>query len=163
MTQQQILEIQQLQEQKRKIILLFKQYKLYIEFRAIINLMAAVADYTWHLDDVPSLFKTNTIYNPYTNDTIQGKTHIGQLTQGEIESLLEWITKTYKDIRNLLQDKEQKKLSQQEIIDKYYTSSIIDKHGNIIVSPLLRTIAEIPHKLYLMQTYKQLEDKTYNP
>lgn len=162
MTQQQLMQFQ-LREQKRKTILLFKEYKIYPQFRAVVNLMAAVADYTWHLDDVPSLFKTNTIYNPYTNDTIQGKTHIGQLTQGEIESLLEWITKTYKDIRNLLQDKEQKKLSQQEIIDKYYTSNIIDKHGNIIVSPLLRTIAEIPHKLYLMQTYKQLEDKTFNP
>ena len=165
MTQQleKILEIQQLQEQKRKVILFFKQYKLYPQFRAIINLMAAVADYTWHLDDVPSLFKVKTIYNPYTNDTIPGKTHLGQFNKDEIEALLEWITKTYKDIRNLLQDKEQKKLSQQEIIDKYYTSNIIDKHGNIIVSPLLRTIAEIPHKLYLMQTYKQLEDKTYNP
>lgn len=156
MTQQQILEIQQLQEQKRKIILLFKQYKLYVEFRTIINLMAAVADYTWHMHDVPSLFGVKTKY-------IRGKTHIGQLNKEEIESLLKWITRTYKDIRNLLQDKEQKKLSQNEIIDKYYTSNMIDKNGNIIVSPLLRTIAEIPHKIYLLQTYKQLENKTYNP
>ena len=63
---------------------------------------------------------------------------------------------------HILIDKEQKKLSQQEIIDKYYTSNMIDKRGNIIVSPLLRTIAEIPYRLYLMQTYKQLEYKTYN-
>lgn len=163
MTQQleKILEIQQLQEQKRKVILFFKQYKLYPQFRAIINLMAAVADYSWHLDDVPSLFRVKTTYNPYT--TIEGKTHIGQLTQGEIESLLEWITKTYKDIRNLVIDKEQNNLTQQEIIDKYYTSNMIDKYGNVIVSQLLTTIAEIPHKLYLMQTYKQLENKTYNP
>lgn len=161
MTQQQLIMQFQLREQKRKTILLFKQYKLYPQFRAIINVMAAVADYSWHLDDVPSLFREKTTYNPYT--TIQGKTHIGQLTQGEIESLLEWITKTYKNVRNLLQDKEQNKLTQQEIIDKYYTSNMIDKNGNIIVSQLLTTIAEIPHKLYLMQTYKQLENKTYNP
>jgi hypothetical protein len=115
--------------------------------------MAAVADYTWHVDDVPSLFGVKTKY-------IQGKTHIGQLNKEEIETLLKWITRTYKNIRNLLQDKEQKKLSQQEIIDKYYY--MVDKHGNIIVSPLLRTIAEIPSRLYLMQTYKQLENKTFN-
>lgn len=157
MTQQQkILEIQQLQEQKRKIILLFKQYKLYVEFRTIINLMAVVADYTWTMHDVPNLFGVKTKY-------IQEKTHIGQLNKEEIESLLEWITRTYKNIRNLLQDKKQKKLSQQEIIDKYYTSNMIDRNGNIIVSPLLRTIAEIPHKIYLLQTYKQLENKIYNP
>lgn len=165
MTQQQekILEIQQLQEQKRKVILFFKQYKLYPQFRAIINLMAAVADYSWHLDDVPSLFRVKTIYDPYANNTIQGKTHIGQLTQGEIEALLEWISKTFKNVRNLVIDKEQNKLTQQEIIDKYYTSNMIDKYGNVIVSPLLRTIAEIPYRIYLMQTYKQLENKTYNP
>jgi predicted DCC family thiol-disulfide oxidoreductase YuxK len=161
MTQQQILEIQQLQEQKRKVILFFKQYKLYPQFRAIINLMAAVADYTWHLDDVPSLFKVKTIYNPYTNDTIQGKTHIGQFNKEEIESLMEWITKTFKDVRNLVIDKEQNNLTQQEIIDKYY--NMVDKYGNIIVSPLLRTIAETPSRLYLMQTYKQLENRTFNP
>jgi len=147
-------DIYELQEQKRKIILFFKKYKVYPQFRAIINLMAAVADYTWHVDDVPSLFGVKTKY-------IQGKTHIGQLNKEEIETLLKWITRTYKNIRNLLQDKEQKKLSQQEIIDKYYY--MVDKHGNIIVSPLLRTIAEIPSRLYLMQTYKQLENKTFNP
>lgn len=146
-------DIYELQEQKRKIILFFKEYKVYPQFRAIINLMAAVADYTWHVDDVPSLFGVKTKY-------IQGKTHIGQLNKEEIETLLKWITRTYKNIRNLLQDKEQKKLSQQEIIDKYYY--MVDKHGNIIVSPLLRTIAEIPSRLYLMQTYKQLENKTFN-
>ena len=146
-------DIYELQEQKRKIILFFKEYKVYPQFRAIINLMAAVADYTWHVDDVPSLFGVKTKY-------IQGKTHIGQLNKEEIETLLKWITRTYKNIRNLLQDKEQKKLSQQEIIDKYY--NMVDKHGNIIVSPLLRTIAEIPYRIYLMQTYKQLENKTFN-
>ena len=162
MTQQQekILEIQQLQEQKRKVIMFFKQYKLYPQFRAIINLMAAVADYSWYLYDVPSLFRVKTIYDPYANNTIQGKTHIGQLTQGEIEALLEWITKTFKQARNLVIDKEQNKLTQQEIIDKYH--NMVDKYGNVIVSPLLRTIAEIPSRLYLMQTYKQLENKTDN-
>ena len=156
MTQQQILEIQQLQEQKRRVILFFKQYKLYTQFRAIINLMAAVADYSWHLDDVPNLFGVKTKY-------IQGKTHIGQLNKEEIELLLEWITKIFKQARNLVIDKEQNNLTPNEIIDKYYTSNMIDKNGNIIVSPLLRTIAEIPHKIYLLQTYKQLENKTYNP
>lgn len=151
---------QQLQEQKRKIILLFKQYKLYIEFRAIINVMAAVADYTWRLDDVPEFFKTNS--NPYS-DTKQEKTHIGQLNKEEIQSLLEWITKTFKQIRNLIIDKDYNNLTPNEIVDKYCTSNMIDKNGNIIVSPLLRAIAEIPHRLYLMQTYKQLESKTYNP
>ena len=146
-------DIYELQKKKRKIILFFKEYKVYPQFRAIINLMAAVADYTWHVDDVPSLFGVKTKY-------IQGKTHIGQLNKEEIETLLKWITRTYKNIRNLLQDKEQKKLSQQEIIDKYY--NMVDKHGNIIVSPLLRTIAEIPYRIYLMQTYKQLENKTFN-
>ena len=158
MTQQEILE---LQEQKRKVILFFKQYKLYPQFRAIINLMAAVADYTWHLDDVPKFFKTNS--NPYTPRNMgQEKTHIGQFNKEEIESLMEWITKTFKQVRNLVIDKEQNNLTQQEIIDKYYTSNMIDKYGNIIVSPLLRTIAEIPYRIYLMQTYKQLENKTFN-
>lgn len=162
MTQQQeILEIQQLQEQKRKTILLFKEYKIYPQFRAIVNLMAAVADYTWSLDDVPEFFKTNS--NLYNTRLEQEKTHIGQFNKEEIESLMEWITKTFKQARNLVIDKEQKKLSQTEIIDKYYTSNMIDKNGNIIVSPLLRTIAEIPHRIYLMQTYKQLENKAYNP
>ena len=73
---------------------------------------------------------------------------------------MEWITKTFKNVRNLVIDKEQNKLTQQEIIDKYY--NMVDKYGNIIVSPLLRTIAEIPSRLYLMQTYKQLENKTFN-
>lgn len=153
MTQQEILEIQQLQEQKRRVILFFKQYKIYPQFRAIINLMAAVADYTWRMDDVPSLFRVKTKY-------IQGKTHIGQFNKEEIESLMEWITKTFKQARNLVIDKEQNNLTQQEIIDKYY--NMVDKYGNIIVSPLLRTIAEIPSRLYLMQTYKQLENKTFN-
>lgn len=153
-------DIYELQEQKRKIILFFKEYKVYPQFRAIINLMAAVADYTWKIDDVPSLFKVKTIYNPYNTRLEQGKTHIGQLTQGEIEALLEWITKTFKQARNLVIDKEQKKLSQQEIIDKYF--NMVDNNGNIIVSPLLRTIAEIPYRIYLMQTYKQLENKTFN-
>ena len=48
----------QLQEQKRKIILLFKEYKIYPQFRAVVNLMAAVADYTWRLDDVPEFFRS---------------------------------------------------------------------------------------------------------
>lgn len=161
MTQQQeILEIQQLQEQKRKIILLFKQYKLYVEFRAIINLMAAIAGYTWGFDDVLELFKTNS--NPYNTRLEQKKIHIGQFNKEDIETLLEWITKTFKQARNLIIDIEQKKLSQQEIIDKYYTSNMVDKRGNIIVSPLLRTIAEVPSRLYLMQTYKQLENGTYD-
>jgi len=159
MTQQQeILEIQQLQEQKRQIILFFKEYKVYPQFRAIINLMAAVADYTWHINDVPSLFKINS--NPYNTRLKQQKTHIGQFNKEEIESLLEWITKTFKQARNLIIDKEQKKLSQQEIIDKY--NNMVDKRGNITISPLLRTIAQIPSRLYLMQTYKQLENKTFN-
>jgi hypothetical protein len=156
MTQQQILE---LQEQKRKIILFFKEYKVYPQFRAIINLMAAVADYTWRLDDVPEFFKTNS--NPYNNNIKQEKTHIGQLTKEEIESLLEWITKTFKNVRNLVIDREYNNLTPNEIINKYY--DIVDNNGNIIVSPLLRTIAEIPYRIYLMQTYKQLENKTYNP
>ena len=155
MTQQQILE---LQEQKRKIILFFKEYKVYPQFRAIINLMAAVADYTWRLDDVPEFFKTNS--NPYNNNIKQEKTHIGQLTKEEIESLLEWITKTFKDVRNLVIDREYNNLTPSEIINKYY--DIVDNNGNIIVSPLLRTIAEIPYRIYLMQTYKQLENKTFN-
>ena len=155
MTQQQILE---LQEQKRKIILFFKEYKVYPQFRAIINLMAAVADYTWRLDDVPEFFKTNS--NPYNNNIKQEKTHIGQLTKEEIESLLEWITKTFKDVRNLVIDREYNNLTPNEIVDKYY--NIVDNNGNIIVSPLLRTIAEIPYRIYLMQTYKQLENKTFN-
>lgn len=155
MTQQQILE---LQEQKRKIILFFKEYKVYPQFRAIINLMAAVADYTWRLDDVPEFFKTNS--NPYNNNIKQEKTHIGQLTKEEIESLLEWITKTFKDVRNLVIDREYNNLTPNEIINKYY--DIVDNNGNIIVSPLLRTIAEIPYRIYLMQTYKQLENKTFN-
>jgi predicted DCC family thiol-disulfide oxidoreductase YuxK len=155
MTQQQILE---LQEQKRKIILFFKEYKVYPQVRAIINLMAAVADYTWRLDDVPEFFKTNS--NPYNTRLKQEKTHIGQFNKEEIESLMEWITKTFKDVRNLVIDKEQNNLTQQEIVDKYY--NMVDKYGNIIVSPLLRTIAEIPSRLYLMQTYKQLENKTFN-
>ena len=150
----------QLQEQKRKIILLFKEYKIYPQFRAVVNLMAAVADYTWRLDDVPEFFKTNS--NPYNTRLEQEKTHIGQFNKEEIESLMEWITKTFKQIRNLLQDKKQNNLTQQEIINKYYTSNMIDKNGNIIVSPLLRTIAEIPSRLYLMQTYKQLENRTFN-
>ena len=158
MTQQQLMQFYLLQEQKRKVILFFKQYKLYPQFRAIINLMAAVADYSWHLDDVPSLFRMKTIYNPYT--TIQGKTHIGQFNKEEIESLMEWITKTFKNVRNLVIDKEQNNLTPNEIVDKYY--NMVDKYGNIIVSPLLRTIAEIPSRLYLMQTYKQLENKTFN-
>lgn len=147
------LEIIKLQEQKRKIILLFKQYKLYTEFRTIINLMATIADYTWHMDDVPSLL--HSLEKPSIT-----KTHIGQLNQQEIESLLEWITTTYKQIKTLLQDK--KILTQNQIVDKYYNSNLIDKHGNIIASPMLRTIAEIPHRIYLMQTYKQLENTTYN-
>lgn len=151
------LEIIKLQEQKRKIILLFKEYKIYPQFRAVVNLMAAIADYTWRLDDVPEFFKTNS--NPY-NNTKQEKTHIGQFNKEEIESLMEWITKTFKDVRNLVIDREQNNLTQQEIIDKYY--NMVDKYGNIIVSPLLRTIAEIPSRLYLMQTYKQLENITYN-
>ena len=122
--------------------------------------MAAVADYTWRLDDVPEFFKTNS--NPYS-DTKQEKTHIGQLNKEEIQSLLEWITKTFKQIRNLIIDKDYNNLTPNEIVDKYCTSNMIDKNGNIIVSPLLRAIAEIPHRLYLMQTYKQLESKTYNP
>jgi hypothetical protein len=156
MTQQQILE---LQEQKRKIILFFKEYKVYPQFRAIINLMAAVADYTWRLDDVPEFFKTNS--NPYNNNNKQEKTHIGQFNKEEIESLLEWITKTFKNVRNLVIDREYNNLTPNEIINKYY--DIVDNNGNIIVSPLLRTIAEIPYRIYLMQTYKQLENKTYNP
>ena len=155
MTQQQTLE---LQEQKRKIILFFKQYKVYPQFRAIINLMAAVADYTWSIDDVPQFFKAN--FNPYNTRLKQQKTHIGQFNKEEIETLLEWITKTFKNVRNLVIDKKQNNLTQQEIIDKYY--NVVDKYGNIIVSPLLRTIAEIPSKLYLMQTYKQLENKTFS-
>ena len=149
-------DIYELQEQKRKIILFFKQYKVYPQFRAVVNLMAAVADYTWRLDDVPEFFKTNS--NPYNNK--QEKTHIGQLTKEEIESLLEWITKTFKDVRNLVIDREYNNLTPSEIINKYY--NMVDKYGNIIVSPLLRTIAEIPSRLYLMQTYKQLENKTFN-
>jgi hypothetical protein len=73
MTQQQILE---LQEQKRKIILFFKEYKVYPQFRAIINLMAAVADYTWRLDDVPEFFKTNS--NPYNNNIKQEKNTVNE-------------------------------------------------------------------------------------
>ena len=155
MTQQQILE---LQEQKRKIILLFKEYKIYPQFRAVVNLMAAVADYTWRLDDVPEFFKTNS--NPYNTRLEQEKTHIGQFNKEEIESLMEWITKTFKQIRNLVIDREYNNLTPNEIVDKYY--NMVDKYGNIIVSPLLRTIAEIPSRLYLMQTYKQLENKTFN-
>ena len=155
MTQQQILE---LQEQKRKIILFFKEYKVYPQFRAIINLMAAVADYTWRLDDVPEFFRTNS--NPYNTRLEQQKTHIGQFNKEEIESLLEWITKTFKNVRNLVIDREYNNLTPNEIVDKYY--NMVDKYGNIIVSPLLRTIAEIPSRLYLMQTYKQLENKTFN-
>jgi hypothetical protein len=74
---------------------------------------------------------------------------------------MEWITKTFKDIRNLIIDRDRNKLTPNEIINKYY--DIVDNNGNIIVSPLLRTIAEIPYRIYLMQTYKQLENKTYNP
>ena len=114
----------QLQEQKRKIILLFKEYKIYPQFRAVVNLMAAVADYTWRLDDVPEFFRTNA--NPYKRNMEQEKTHIGQFNKEEIESLMEWITKTFKQIRNLLQDKKQNNLTQQEIINKYYTSNMID-------------------------------------
>ena len=157
MTQQQLMQFQ-LREQKRKTILLFKEYKIYPQFRAVVNLMAAVADYTWRLDDVLEFFKTNS--NPYNTRLEQEKTHIGQFNKEEIESLMEWITKTFKDVRNLVIDKEQNNLTQQEIIDKYY--NMVDKYGNIIVSPLLRTIAEIPSRLYLMQTYKQLENKTFN-
>lgn len=157
MTQQQLIQFQ-LKEEKRKIILLFKEYKIYPQFRAVVNLMAAVADYTWRLDDVPEFFKTNS--NPYNTRLEQEKTHIGQFNKEEIESLMEWITKTFKDVRNLVIDKEQNNLTQQEIIDKYY--NMVDKFGNIIVSPLLRTIAEIPSRLYLMQTYKQLENRTFN-
>lgn len=157
MTQQQLMQFQ-LREQKRKTILLFKEYKIYPQFRAVVNLMAAVADYTWRLDDVPEFFRTNS--NPYNTRLEQEKTHIGQFNKEEIESLIEWITKTFKDVRNLVIDKEQNNLTQQEIIDKYY--NMVDKYGNIIVSPLLRTIAEIPSRLYLMQTYKQLENKTFN-
>ena len=157
MTQQQLMQFQ-LREQKRKTILLFKEYKIYPQFRAVVNLMAAVADYTWRLDDVPEFFRTNS--NPYNTRLEQQKTHIGQFNKEEIESLIEWITKTFKQIRNLVIDKEQNNLTQQEIIDKYY--NMVDKYGNIIVSPLLRTIAEIPSRLYLMQTYKQLENKTFN-
>ena len=157
MTQQQLMQFQ-LREQKRKTILLFKEYKIYPQFRAVVNLMAAIADYTWRLDDVPEFFRTNS--NPYNTRLEQEKTHIGQFNKEEIESLMEWITKTYKDVRNLVIDKEQNNLTQQEIIDKYY--NMVDKYGNIIVSPLLRTIAEIPSRLYLMQTYKQLENKTFN-
>ncbi len=157
MTQQQLMQFQ-LREQKRKTILLFKEYKIYPQFRAVVNLMAAVADYTWRLDDVPEFFRTNS--NPYNTRLEQQKTHIGQFNKEEIESLIEWITKTFKDVRNLVIDKEQNNLTQQEIIDKYY--NMVDKYGNIIVSPLLRTIAEIPSRLYLMQTYKQLENKTFN-
>lgn len=157
MTQQQLMQFQ-LREQKRKTILLFKEYKIYPQFRAVVNLMAAVADYTWRLDDVPEFFRTNS--NPYNTRLEQEKTHIGQFNKEEIESLMEWITKTFKDVRNLVIDKEQNNLTQQEIIDKYY--NMVDKYGNIIVSPLLRTIAEIPSRLYLMQTYKQLENKTFN-
>lgn len=157
MTQQQLMKFQ-LTEQKRKIILLFKEYKIYPQFRAIVNLMATVADYTWYIDDVPEFFRTNS--NPYIRNMGQEKTHIGQFNKEEIESLMEWITKTFKQARNLVIDKEQNKLTQQEIIDKYY--NMVDKYGNIIVSPLLRTIAEIPSRLYLMQTYKQLENKTFN-
>ena len=157
MTQQQLMQFQ-LREQKRKTILLFKEYKIYPQFRAVVNLMAAIADYTWRLDDVPEFFKTNS--NPYNTRLEQEKTHIGQFNKEEIESLMEWITKTFKDVRNLVIDKEQNNLTQQEIIDKYY--NMVDKYGNIIVSPLLRTIAEIPSRLYLMQTYKQLENKTFN-
>lgn len=157
MTRQQLMQFQ-LTEQKRKIILLFKEYKVYPQFRAIINLMAAIADYTLGLDDVPEFFK---IYSDtYTHNMGQEKTHIGQFNKEEIESLLEWITKTFKQARNLIIDKEQNNLTQQEIIDKYY--NMVDKYGNIIVSPLLRTIAEIPSRLYLMQTYKQLENKTFS-
>lgn len=151
-------DIYELQEQKRKIILFFKEYKVYPQFRALINLMAAVADYTWHIDDVPEFFKTNS--NPYNNNIKQVKTHIGQLTKEEINSLLEWITKTFKQTRNLIIDRDYNKFTPTEIIDKYH--DIVDNNGNIIVSPLLRTIAEIPSRLYLMQTYKQLENKTYN-
>lgn len=158
MTQQQLMQFYLLQEQKRKTILLFKEYKIYPQFRAVVNLMAAVADYTWRLDDVPEFFKTNS--NPYNTRLEQEKTHIGQFNKEEIESLMEWITKTFKDVRNLVIDKEQNNLTQQEIVDKYY--NMVDKYGNIIVSPLLRTIAEIPSRLYLMQTYKQLENKTFN-
>jgi predicted DCC family thiol-disulfide oxidoreductase YuxK len=158
MTQQQLMQFYLLQEQKRKTILLFKEYKIYPQFRAVVNLMAAVADYTWRLDDVPEFFRTNS--NPYNTRLEQQKTHIGQFNKEEIESLMEWITKTFKDVRNLVIDKEQNNLTQQEIIDKYY--NMVDKYGNIIVSPLLRTIAEIPSRLYLMQTYKQLENKTFN-
>ena len=157
MIQQQLMQFQ-LREQKRKIILLFKEYKIYPQFRAVVNLMAAVADYTWRLDDVPEFFRTSS--NPYNTRLEQEKTHIGQFNKEEIESLMEWITKTFKDVRNLVIDKEQNNLTQQEIIDKYY--NMVDKYGNIIVSPLLRTIAEIPSRLYLMQTYKQLENKTFN-
>lgn len=147
----------QLQEQKRKIILFFKEYKVYPQFRAIINLMAAIASYTWHIDDVPEFFKID--YDPY-NNTKQQKTHIGQFNKEEIESLLEWITKTFKQIRNLIIDRDYNNFTPTDIIDKYY--DIVDNNGNIIVSPLLRTIAEIPSRLYLMQTYKQLENKTYD-
>jgi uncharacterized protein (UPF0305 family) len=120
--------------------------------------MAALADYRWGLHDVPEFFKRNS--NPYITRLEQEKTHIGQFNKEEIESLMEWITKTFKNVRNLVIDKEQNNLTQQEIIDKYY--NMVDKYGNIIVSPLLRTIAEIPSRLYLMQTYKQLENKTFN-
>ena len=157
MIQQQLMQ-SKLTEQKRKIILLFKEYKIYPQFRAVVNLMAAIADYAWGFGDVPEFFKTNS--NPYNTRLEQEKTHIGQFNKQEIESLMEWITKTFKDVRNLVIDKEQNNLTQKEIIDKYY--NIVDKYGNIIVSPLLRVIAEIPSRLYLMQTYKQLENKTFN-
>ena len=157
MTQQQLMQFQ-LTEQKRKTILLFKKYKIYPQFRTIVNLMAAMADYKWHIDDVPEFFRTNS--NPYNTRLEQRKTHIGQFNKEEIESLIEWITKTFKNVRNLIIDKKQNKLTQQEIIDKYY--NMVDKYGNIIVTPLLRTIAEIPSRLYLMQTYKQLENKTFS-
>ena len=110
----------ELLQQKRKIILFFKEYKVYPQFRAIINLMAAIADYPCRIDDVPSLFK--------------GKTHIGQLTQEEIEALLEWITKTFNQIRNLVIDREYNNLTPNEIINKYY--NIVDS----IIMPYLSTI-----------------------
>ena len=119
----------ELLEQKRKIIALFKQYKLYVSFRVVVNVMSILAYFDTDIENFPRLLSE-----------AHNKTHIGQLTQQDTETLLQYITNTLKPkiIQTQLKKETEKK-------DPFSHTSFTD------------TVARTPIQLYFSTQYKILE------
>lgn len=116
-------------EQKRKIIALFKQHKLYAYFRVTVNVMAILAYFDTDIDKFPRLLSES-----------KEKTHIGQLTQQDTETLLQFITQILKP--KILQTSLKK---ENEIINPFTDTPFTD------------TVAKQPIALYFSTQYKRLE------